>query len=278
MRAGVGHCRQAPRCWRPGSAASCTTCRPGSGAPPRRALVAAGDHPRVEVALVHRRAHGPGAVLADVGANREERHAARPIHLQQFVRAVERAGRQQIDLAVEMDVREQRAAAARADCSTARPRKSNRITRTTNRCPWGARPSCPRRAGCCASGGGAARQGSSRCDRRSRRRRREPHRCCVPPMPASATVGVDAGTLAVQRERGRSPRRGPDFDDGAADGEEAFAVGAQQVGPGRQLPQRELAQLVGDGERVRRTEGRDDDALDRLTGLVDHLADDSGRC
>ena len=70
--------------------------------------VAAGQHPRAQVALVHRRAHGPIAVRADRRANREERDAARAIELEQLQRIVERAGGEQVHLAAERQVGEQR--------------------------------------------------------------------------------------------------------------------------------------------------------------------------
>ena len=67
-----------------------------------------------------------------------------------------------------------------------------------------------------------------------------------------------------QRERGSAARRRPHVDHRAARGEEAGQVHADQVRPGRQLLQRVLAGLVGDGERGGAAERGDDGAIERL--------------
>ncbi len=55
-------------------------------------------------------------------------------------------------------------------------------------------------------------------------------------------------TFAAQGERRGAPDGGAHFDDGAADGEITLAVRANEVGAGRQLAERVLTELVGNGK------------------------------
>ncbi len=78
----------------------------------------------------------------------------------------------------------------------------------------------------------------------------------VAPIPASVTLRGRRFAFAAEGERRGGSNRGAHFDDGAADGEIALAVGADEVGSRRQLPERELPQLVGHGKGARRPQGR----------------------
>ncbi len=49
---------------------------------------------------------------------------------------------------------------------------------------------------------------------------------------------------------------------------------AHEIRTGRQLLEGELAGLVGDGKGGGPPERRDDDAVERLAGFVEHRADD----
>ena len=100
--------------------------------PRRRARrVLAGDDPRRDVALRQRAAHRPVGVLADRRAEREVRDAAREVvGREQLLRRVERAGRQQVDLAGERRARRRSSTASRAGEPTTRPNTSGRRRRS----------------------------------------------------------------------------------------------------------------------------------------------------
>ena len=88
--------------------------------------VTAGQHPRAEIALVHRGADVPVAVRADRRADLEERDAAGAIELQQLQRIIEGAGRQQVDLAAKREIAEERGGRARR-CADGAAEKFKRI-------------------------------------------------------------------------------------------------------------------------------------------------------
>ncbi len=82
---------------------------------------------------------------------------------------------------------------------------------------------------------------------------------------------------SAQGERRRRLGRGADVDERAADLGEALAMGADHVRAGRQLGEVILAGAVGDRERGRTTERRDDGAVHRRSGFVEDDAVDRTR-